>query len=183
VKRFRRTGYNGVLKHVDPCSCGSPTWGSFFVTICYQTSLGIDDDLALKLIGSPELLPRSFENCLKPIEVPHKLWDPPSWKCREAKTPVKPNHLGEVWQNPVVDPRGPALLDPNVRILLPGGLRQLDPQEWVQIKGLPKTWTPGQKALRRIVESPGAHEWGALGDFVNTLDASRSPVAPPPLPS
>jgi hypothetical protein len=81
---------------VDSSSCGSPTWGSFFTTICYQKLLGIDDDLALKLIGNPELLPRSFENCLKPVGVPRNLWDPKGWKCQETKTPLRPNHLGRI---------------------------------------------------------------------------------------
>jgi hypothetical protein len=179
VKRFQRAGYEGVLKHVDSSSCGSPTWGSFFTTIYYQKSLGIDDDLALKLIGNPELLPRSFENCLKPVGVPRKLWDPKGWKCQETKTPLRPNHLGRIRQFPVVDPLGPVLLDPNVRVILPTGVRQLDPEEWTKIKGLPKDWRPGTKALHNIVESPGAHEWGALGDFLNHLEASRSPASPP----
>jgi hypothetical protein len=59
VKRFQRAGYEGVLTHVDSSSCGSPTWGSFFTAVYYQKLLGIDDDIALKLIGNPELLPRS----------------------------------------------------------------------------------------------------------------------------
>jgi hypothetical protein len=174
VKRFRRAGYEGVLKHIDSSNCGSPTWGSFFTTIYYQMSLGIDDDLALKLIGDPELLPRSFENCLKPVGVPRKLWSPKHWRSQEAKVPRRPNHLGHVRQNPVVDPVGPALLDPELRIGLPGGMRKLDPEEWVKIKGLPKSWKPGPKAIRGIVEHLGAQEWGALGDFVSHLEASRT---------
>jgi hypothetical protein len=73
------------------------------------------------------------------------------------------------------------LLDPNMRVFLPTGVRQLNPEEWIKIKGLPKDWRPGTKALRNIVESPGAHKWGALGDFVNHLEASRSSQHPPPL--
>jgi hypothetical protein len=71
------------------------------------------------------------------------------------------------------------LLDPNIQVFLPTGVRQLHPEEWTKIKGLPKDWRPGTKALGNIVESPGAHEWRALGDFVNHLEASRSPAAPP----
>jgi hypothetical protein len=184
VKRFHRAGYNGVLKHVDSSSCGSPTWGSYFATIYYKNSLGIDDDLALKLIGDPELLPRSFHNCLKPVGVPRKLWDPKRWTCQDTKMPQKPNHVGHVRQHPVVSPEGPALLDPELRVLLPSGLRQLDPEEWTKIKGLPKSWRPGPKSLRGIVESPGAHEWGALGDFLTHLEASRNtapPMVDPPM--
>jgi hypothetical protein len=189
VKRFHRAGYEGVLQHVDSSSCGSPTWGSFFATIYYQRSLEIDDDLALKLVGDLELLPRSFENCLKPVGVPRKLWAPKSWRCQETATPQKPNHLGHVRQHPVVDPLGPALLDPDLRVLLPSGIRQLDPEEWIKIKGLPKTWKPGPKAVRGIVESMGAHEWSALGDFITLLEGSRDseprtpePSSPLPLP-
>jgi hypothetical protein len=73
LKRFQRAGYMGVLKHVDSSRCGSPTWGSFFVTIYYQESLGIEDNLALKLIGDLDLLPRGFENCRKPVGVARNL--------------------------------------------------------------------------------------------------------------
>jgi hypothetical protein len=118
VKRFNRAGYTGVLKHVDSSSCGSPTWGSFFATIYYKTSFGISDDLALELVGDPELLPRSFENCLIPFGVPRKLWAPKSWTCHEAAVLQRPNHLGHVRQHPVVDPLGPALLDPELRVSL-----------------------------------------------------------------
>jgi hypothetical protein len=134
--------------------------------------LGINDDQALKLIGNPELLPRSFKNCLLPVGVPHNLWTPKHWQCHEATSPQRPNHLGHVRQHPVVDPLGPALLDPELWVSLPHGLRCLGPQEWVKIKGLPKSWRPGSKAIRGIVESMGAHEWGALGDFLLNLEAS-----------
>jgi hypothetical protein len=110
----------------------------------------------------------------KPVGIPRKLWEPKSWVCQEAKVPQKPNHLGHVRQQPVVDPGGPVLLDPNVRVRLPTGLRQLDPEEWVKIKGLPTAWKSRNKTLRGVVESPGAHEWGALGNFVSRLEASRS---------
>ncbi len=76
------------------------------------------------------------------------------------------------WAHPPVSCRGSAgtgALGPNVRVLLPAGVRQLDPKEWIKLKGLPKGWRPGAKALRNIVESPGAHEWGALGDFLSHL--------------
>jgi hypothetical protein len=145
VKQFQRAGYKGVLKHVDFSSCGSPTWGSYFATIYYQQLLGIDDDQAF----------RSFQNCLKPVGVPQKLWDPKAWVCQEAKVPPKPNHLGHVWQQPVVDPGGPVLLDPKVRVLLPAGLRQLDPEEWVKIKGLPGTWRHlGTKPSEELLRAP-----------------------------
>jgi hypothetical protein len=181
VKRLHKAGYEGVLKHVDPISCGSPTWGSFFVTIYYQMSLGITDGQALKLIGNSELLPRSFENCLLPVGVPRNLWTPKHWKCQEATSPQRPNHLGHVRQHLVVDPLGPALLDPELRVSLSHGLRCLDPQEWVKIKGLPKSWRPGSKAIWGIVESMGAHKWGALGDFLLNLEASRGNVNTVPL--
>jgi hypothetical protein len=158
VKRLQKSGYVGVLKHVDSSSCGSPTWGSFFVTIYYQTSLGIADDLALKLIGDPELLPRGFQNCLLPVGVPRNLWSPRSWKCQEPVVVQRPNHVGNIRQNPVVDSTGPALLDPELRVQVPQGTRKLDSTEWVKIKGLPKEWKPGTKAIRGIVESMGAQE-------------------------
>jgi hypothetical protein len=79
LKRLQKAGYKGVLKHVDASSCGLPTWGSFFATVFYQRSLGIDGDLALQLIGDPELLPRGLQNCLKPVGVPRHLWTPRGW--------------------------------------------------------------------------------------------------------
>jgi hypothetical protein len=78
-------------------------------------------------------------------------------------------------QHPVVDPSGPALLDPDLLITLASGMRKLDPTEWVKLKGLPKTWRPGPKSLRGVVESMGAQEWSALGDLISTLEASRTP--------
>jgi hypothetical protein len=179
VKRFRRAGYEGVLKHVDSSSCGSPTWGGFFVTIYYRKSLGISDDLALKLVGDLELLPRSFQNCLMPVGAPRKLWAPRGRRCQGVTVPQKPNHLGYSMQHPVVDPSGPALLDPDLLIDVPSGMRKLDPTEWVKMKGLPKEWRPGPKAIRGVVESMGVHEWSALGDFVSFLESSRGQGDPP----
>jgi hypothetical protein len=109
-----RTGYDRVLKHVDSSSCGSPTWGGFLATIYYQKTLGVNEDLALKLIGDPKLLPWSFQNCLLPVGVPRKLWAPRTWKPQEPAVPQRPNHVGNVRQHPVVDPEGPALLDPEL---------------------------------------------------------------------
>jgi hypothetical protein len=146
---------------------------SFFATVYYQSSLGIDDDVTLTLLDNPTMLPRSFQNCLKPVGVPCHLWDPKSWVCQVVKVPQKPNHLGQIRQQQVVDSVGPVPLDPKVQVQLETGLRHLDPEEWMKIKGLPNTWRPRNKALREIVESPGSHEWGALGDFVNLLEASR----------
>jgi hypothetical protein len=103
VKRFHWAGYDGVLKHVDASSCGSPTWGSFFVTLYYHKSLGVD----------PELLPRSFQNCLLPVGVPRNLWAPKSWKSEEPAAPQKPNHIGNIRQRHVVDFVGPALVTPS----------------------------------------------------------------------
>jgi hypothetical protein len=104
--------------------------------------------------------------------------------------------MGSVREYPVVDPLGPALLDPDLRILLSGNTRKLDPEEWVKIKGLPKAWRPGPKAIRSVVENMAAHEWSALGDFVSHLEASRgespavtslppetAPSIPPAVPS
>jgi hypothetical protein len=173
VKQFQKAGYEGVLKHVDSSSCGSPTWGGFFITIYYQKVLGIKDDSALKLIGDLDLLPRNFHNCLMPVGVPRKLWAPKGRQYQSAKTPQKPNHLGSLLQHPVVDSSGPALLDPDLLISLPSGMRKFDPMEWVKLKGLPKAWGPGPKSLRGIVESMGAHDWSALGDFVGSLEALR----------
>jgi hypothetical protein len=73
VKRSHWVGYEGVLKHVDSSICGFPNWGSFFAMVYYQTSLGVSTDIALKLIGDPELLPWTFQNCLLPVGVPGKL--------------------------------------------------------------------------------------------------------------
>jgi hypothetical protein len=122
VKRFHRAGYEGVLKHVDSSSCGSPTWGGFFVTLYYRLSLGLEDDLALKLVGDLELLPRSFQNCLMPVGAPRKLWAPKGRVCQPVRIPQKPNHLGSLMQHPVVDPSGPALLDPDLFITLASGM-------------------------------------------------------------
>jgi hypothetical protein len=179
VRRLEKRGYEGVLKHVDAGSCGSPTWGSFFVTIFYLRTLGVNEDRALELIGNPELLSRGFQNCLLPVGVPRNLWTPKSWKPQDPKMPQRPNHIGDIRQQPVVDPLGPVLLDPEVRVLVPQGTRKLDPTEWVKIKGLPKSWRPGHKALRGVVESMGAHEWSALGDFISRLDRSSPPVPHP----
>jgi hypothetical protein len=67
VKRLRKFGYEGVLKHVDASSCGSPSWGSYFATVYYQTPLGVDENRVLQLIGDPKLLLRGFQNCLLPL--------------------------------------------------------------------------------------------------------------------
>jgi hypothetical protein len=122
VKRLHKAGYDGVLKHLDSASSGSPSWGSFFATIYYQDSLGIDDTLALQLIGDLELLPQSFENCLKPMGVPQRLWAPSHWKLEDVEVPQWPNHIGHVREHPVVDPSGPALLDPDLRVCLSTGM-------------------------------------------------------------
>jgi hypothetical protein len=126
IKRLRKFGYEGVLKHVDSSSCGSPSCGSYFATIYYQTSMGVDETKVLDLIGDPKLLPRGFQNCLLPVGVPQKLWDPKGWDYQEPRFPQRPNHLGTCHQHPVVDPSGPALLDPDLRVQLPNGLRRLD---------------------------------------------------------
>jgi hypothetical protein len=179
LKCFERVGYEGVLKHLDSSSCGSPAWGSFFVTIHYLKMLQIDDNLALKLVGDLELLPRGFKNCLKPVGIPRNLWTPRAWRCHNVEIPQRDNHIGHIWQHPVVDPLGPALLDPNMLVFLPGDTRRLDPEEWTKIKGLPKLWRPGSKSIRGILENMGAHKWSALGDFVSHLEASCAPVAAP----
>jgi hypothetical protein len=170
---------------VDASSYGSPTWGGFFATVFYQRLLGIDDDLALQLIGDPELLPRGIQNCLKPVGVLRHLWTPRRWDRRDPETPQRPNHVGDVRDHPVVDPRGPALLDPQLRILLPNGMRRLDLEEWAKIKGLPRSWRPGPRITPDLVTSMGAHKWSALGDFVSHLEASRSsdPQNPDPIPT
>jgi hypothetical protein len=114
VKRLQKAGYEGVLKHVDSSSCGSPSWGSFFATVYYQTSLGVNEDRVLDLSGDPELLPRGFQNCFLPVGVPRKLWDPKNWRYQEPHIFQQPNHLGTSRQHPDVDPAGPALLDPDL---------------------------------------------------------------------
>jgi hypothetical protein len=106
-----------------------------------------------------------------PVGAPGKLWAPKGRVCQPAWIPQKPNHLGSLMQHPVVDPSGPALLDPDLFITLASGMRKLDPTEWVKLKGLPKTWRPGPRSLCGVVESMGAQEWSALGDLISTLEA------------
>jgi hypothetical protein len=80
----------------------------------------------------------------------------------------------------VVESTGPALLDPELRVSVLRGYQKLDRTEWVKIKGIPKDWKPGSKAIRGIVESMGAQEWSALGDFIVCLNLSRGPVGVQP---
>jgi hypothetical protein len=171
-KRMNRRGYHGILQHLDSSRCGAATWGSFLVTFWVPSADTTSNHMTVlrRELGTIGLTPRGFENCLKPVGVARQSYVRKG-KIHECNT-VRENHLGVCHGSPVIDPIGPIILDPDAIIPTPKGLRRLELDEWMKIKGLPPDLAVTKAELRNLVRMPGVQEWSAVGDRLMELDLS-----------
>jgi hypothetical protein len=118
--------------------------------------------------------PHGFDNCLKPVGIVRNCWQ--RGKISQSPT-VRENHLGLCRGSPVVDLSGPAILDPDLILSTPKGLRRLEISEWLKIKGLPPDLPPISRGeLKDLVQMPGVQEWCAVGDRLMELSATQQPA-------
>jgi hypothetical protein len=190
-KRMNARGYQGILQHLDSSRCGAATWGSFLVTFWVSSTTTSPGQMASlrQELGTLGLTPRGFDNCLKPFGVARQCFIRKG-SIQKGST-IRANHLGTCQGSPVVDPSGPAILDPTVVISTVKGLRRLEISEWLKIKGLPPDLPVTRGELKDLVQLPGVQEWSAVGDRLMELSAipgtpfehpPAPPVIPPPPP-
>jgi hypothetical protein len=176
-------GYQGILQHLDSSRCGAATWGTFLVIFWVSSTTTSPGQMASlrQELGTIGLTRRGFDNCLKPVGVARQCFIRKG-RILEVNT-LRENHLGTCQGSPVVDPSGPAILNPAVVISTPKGLRRLEISEWLKIKGLPPDLPVTRSELKDLVQLPGVQEWSAVGDRLMELSTiPRTPFSHPPDP-
>lgn len=135
-----------------------------------------------------DLPPRSAENCLLPTGIPHRAWLRGAEK-RDITIPSprsRSNHVGTFQGRRIFGIKGPIAPHPHSLIQTAKGIREVQPEEWLKLKGLPTSWVPNAATLESILSRPGAHSWAALGDTVllsqQSTDGAPAFLESPPTP-
>lgn len=180
-KRMAIFGYSGVTKLVSASACGAALWEEHFVTIYHHSTAPMHPGLSTRSLGSiGEGLPaRSSENCLMPTGIPSQSWVKPAqaqW-ITAPDFPRRSNHVGTLGGRRVYEVAGPIASDATSLIRTTKGVRAVQPQEWLKLKGLPTSWDPTEDTLRSILARPGTHGWAAIGDAL--VGAPVASTVPP----
>jgi hypothetical protein len=166
TKRIRSRGYEATVKYLRAQDCGSPMWSASFITVYTRKDLKATElDHWTAELGD-DLGPRACSNCLMPTGVPWKAWV--RSPLNSTIPPGAPsNVVGQTQGRLVLDPGGPMTACVESYVQTERGIRSVQPEEWLKMKGLPTTWTPKSKeTLTGIVEAAGVHEWATIGDFI-----------------
>jgi hypothetical protein len=147
TKRIRSRGYDATVKYLRAQDCGSPMWSDLKATELDHWTTELGDDLG----------PRACSNCLMPTCVPWKDWARSSLNLT-IPPGAPPNVVGQTQGRLVLDPSGPIPAWVDLYIQTKRGILTVQPEEWLKMKGLPKTWIPKSKeTLTGIVEAAGVY--------------------------
>ncbi len=143
TKRIRSRGYDATVKYLRAQDCGSRMWSDLKATEIDHWTTELGDDLG----------PRACSNCLMPTGVPWKDWARSSLNLT-IPPGAPPNAVGQTQGRLVLDPSGPIPACIDLCIQTKQGILTVQPEEWLKMKGLPKTWIPKSKeTLTGIVEA------------------------------
>ena len=175
-KFLRARSYGTVVHHLEASACGSACWGTYFYAFHWdQRRITPRESTLLHGLRGSHLPPRGFANCLTPIGLfrgKNIRWSPPL-----TGGGKDPNHVGWYRNLPVYHPEGP--MPPRATFYVqtgPESIRRISGDEILRVKGLPPEWQPTKRALAGIASSPGAAEWGQVGEYLAHLLAGTCPL-------
>jgi hypothetical protein len=146
--------------------CGGYLWEQNLVSFC---RLRIDDSASKEVpthLRNDE--PQEVGSNLKHKGIPNHAWA--QFPTSPSRSEVLPNLVGKLKDQPVFDESGPLLPDLRVLLQTERGVRQLLPEEWYSLKGLPKKWTlPTRTGLQLLRKQPSVHILSTVGQVLSTL--------------